>query len=168
MRKYLDTNYFISNDGKVFNSKTGRVLKNQKNGNGYEKITLTINGIQYQMLIHRLVAELYIPMVEGKNQVNHINGIKHDNRVENLQWCNNSENQIHAHSNGLKPSGNRLWNGKFSKEDLIKIKNLSNNGIKRFLIAKEMNCSKSTISDILNKKRYLYFALTGEELNLHK
>lgn len=157
MRQYLTTKYFISKDGKVLNSKTGRFLKNQNNGNGYEKITLTINGIQCQKLIHRLVADLFIPKIKGKNQVNHINGIKNDNRLENLEWCNNSENQIHAHLNGLKPNGNSLWNGKFVKQDLNKIKELESLGMKRYLIAKEMKCSKSTISDILNGKRYKTF-----------
>lgn len=159
MRQYLNSNYFITTDGKILNSKTGRFLKNQNNGNGYEKITLTIDGVQIQKLIHRIVAELFIPKIKGKNQVNHKNGIKSDNRVENLEWCNNSENQIHAHLNGLKPNGNTLWNGKFSKEDLKKITELDKSGLKRYLIAKEMKCSKSTISDILNGKRYKTFIL---------
>jgi hypothetical protein len=156
MRRYLTTKYFISNDGKVLNSKTGRFLKNQNNGNGYEKITLTIDGIQCQKLIHRLVADLYIPRVKNKNQVNHINGIKNDNRVENLEWCNNKENQIHAHINGLKQNGNGLWNGKFSKEDIEKIKTLKNNGVLQYKIAEIMNTTKGTISSILNGKRYKY------------
>jgi len=156
MRQYLTTKYFISNDGKVLNSKTGRFLKNQNNGNGYEKITLTINGIQYQKLVHRLVAELYIPKIKDKNQVNHINGIKNDNRVENLEWCNNAENQIHAHLNGLKENGNKLWNGKFSKKDISKIKQLKKDGVLQYKIAEIMNTTKGTISSILSGKRYKY------------
>lgn len=156
MRQYLTTKYFVSKDGKVLNSKTGRFLKNQNNGNGYEKITLTIDGIQCQKLIHRLVAELYIPKIKFKNQVNHINGIKSDNRVENLEWCNNAENQIHAHLNGLKGNGNLLWNGKFSKEDIEKIKNLKKDGILQYKIAEIMNTTKGTVSEIINGKRYKY------------
>ena len=147
---------FISKDGKVLNSKTGRFLKNQNNGNGYEKITLTIDGVQYQKLIHRLVAELYIPKLKDKNQVNHINGIKSDNRVENLEWCNNSENQIHAHLNGLKGNGKALWNGKFSKEDIDKIKRLKKEGVLQYKISDIMNTTKGTISSILTGKRYKY------------
>ena len=157
MQRYGNTKYLISKEGFVKNEKTGRILKTQNNGNGYQKITLTIKGIQVQKYIHRLVAEYFIPKVKGKKQVNHKNGIKTDNRVENLEWVNNSENQIHAHLNNLKPNGNKLWNGKFSEKDIKLIFELDKKGVKRFLIAKRMNCSKSTISDILNGKRYEVF-----------
>lgn len=66
----------------------------------------------------------------------------------------------------MKKNGNQLWNGKFSKEDLEKIRDLDKKEVKRYIIAKQMGCSKSTISDILNNKRYLYFALTGKELQI--
>lgn len=168
MRQYLDTKYFISERGDVLNSKTGRLIKHQNNGNGYKKITLTHLGVQVQLYVHRLVADIYIPKVKDKNQVNHIDGDKSNNYFKNLEWVSNSENQMHAHKIGLKKSGDKLWNGKFSCQDLQKIKNLGLSGMKRCLIAREMNCSKSTISDILNNKRYLYFALTSEELTLKK
>ena len=166
MRKYLDTKYFISENGDVLNSTSGRMLKHQDNGNGYKKVIMTNKGVQIQRYVHRLVAELYIPCIKNKNQVNHIDGDKNNNSLSNLEWVNNSENQIHAHKTGLKKSGNKIWNGKFSAEDLAKIKDLDAKGMKRCLIAKEMNCSKSTISDILNNKRYLYFALTNTELTI--
>lgn len=156
LKQYLDTKYFINNNGNIINNNTSIILKGQNNGNGYLKITLTIEGKQIQRYIHRLVALSFIPNPENKPQVNHLNGIKTDNRVENLEWCTNSENQIHAHKNGLKKNGNKVWNGKFSKNDIHIIKEMYNSGIKQIEISKKMNVCKSTICEILQGKRYKY------------
>jgi hypothetical protein len=70
--------------------------------NGYAAITLVdINGVRKQKLIHRLIAELFIPNPDNKPQVNHKNGNKTDNRVENLEWVTQNENMSHAFRTGL-------------------------------------------------------------------
>lgn len=73
--------------------------------------------------MHRAVALAFIPNPKNFPQVNHINSIKSDNRVENLEWCNNSKNQAHSHASGLrkKPDFKGVNNpnyrhGKFIKE----------------------------------------------------
>jgi len=68
----------------------------------YSQVTLVKNGIKKYYKIHRLVALNFITNPLNKKEVNHINGIKNDNRVENLEWATSSENQIHAVKTGLQ------------------------------------------------------------------
>lgn len=99
--------YQVSNFGRVRSLKFGkeRVLKNgmgSMDGSGYYKIDLCKNGKIYHKRIHRLVAAAFIDNPNNFDCINHINGIKTDNRVENLEWITCKENNIHAIRIGLK------------------------------------------------------------------
>lgn len=83
-------NYSISNAGDVRNDKTGRILKPHKSTAGYYQIMLGRKTVP--LYVHRLVAAAYLKNDEGLPQVDHINGNKLDNRVENLRWVTYSEN----------------------------------------------------------------------------
>lgn len=93
------THYLVGRKGS--GKQTGRTLKQQKSIKGYMRVSLSLNNKRFNTSAHRLVALSFIPNPENKPQVNHKNGIKDDNRVENLEWCTNSENQIHAIKNNL-------------------------------------------------------------------
>ena len=89
--------YEITRDGKVINKHTGHTLAPQPNGKGYLRVSIG----KKLMFIHRLVAEKYIPNPENKPQVNHKDGNKLNNCVDNLEWCTAKENSIHAYNNYL-------------------------------------------------------------------
>ena len=78
-----------------------RILKGCFNKTGYHEARLYKNGIAYYESVHRLVAKEFISNPYNKPEVNHINGIKKDNRVGNLEWCTKKENGKHAVSIGL-------------------------------------------------------------------
>ena len=92
--------YEVSSHGRVRNG--GGLVMRQQTSNGYHRIQID----RRQMLVHRLVAEAYIPNPEGNAEVNHIDGDKSNNRVSNLEWVTPSENVRKAYETGLrkKPS----------------------------------------------------------------
>jgi hypothetical protein len=97
-----DTNYEIHLDGSLINLKNGKSKKWTKDTNGYMRSTIWINGNSITISQHRVLAQYFINNNEFKLQVNHKNGIKHDNRLDNLEWVTQSENTLHSFANGLQ------------------------------------------------------------------
>lgn len=104
--------YQVSNFGNVKSLRSKKLLKNTPQNTGYLKVTLYKNGNFKKHSVHRLVAEIFIDNPDKKRTVNHINGIKYDNRVENLEWATHAENEIHAYKTGLKVGKNHKNNKK--------------------------------------------------------
>ena len=85
-------NYYITEDGKVYNAKTGRYLKVTLRPVGYCAVNLSKNGVYKSFYVHRLVAEAFIPNPEHKPYINHIDENKSNNHISNLEWCTQKEN----------------------------------------------------------------------------
>lgn len=120
--------YQVSSLGRI--ARGGRVRKLKKDHRGYFVLTLCKKGIEKDWKIHRLVALAFLPNPEGKRVVNHIDGDKLNNRVENLEWATHSENMMHAYANGLRLTTDRqkslyregrsdLWKPVFCTKDGI-------------------------------------------------
>jgi len=91
MKKVLEANYYVTEDGKVFNSK-GHQLSLWKGNNGYLKVKLHINGKPKDRYIHRLVAQAFVPNPDNLPQVKHKDDNKTNCHYTNLEWGTNQEN----------------------------------------------------------------------------
>lgn len=96
--------YQVSNLGKVRNTKTLRVLSQGTCGSGYAFVILRKDGKSYNRMVHRLVMNTFCPTKNSKLEVNHIDGNKQNNYLDNLEWVTRSENLQHALNIGLMES----------------------------------------------------------------
>lgn len=129
--------YQVSNKGRVrsidrkaknrsgFRLVKSKIIKPTNNGTGYLIVGLSKESKRCNFLIHRLVALCFIDKPVDKNIINHINGIKTDNRVSNLEWCNQMENIRHSIENGLiNQLGSNHHSSKLTESDVLKIRKL--------------------------------------------
>lgn len=95
--------YYIDPRGWVYSNKTRRILKSSCNGRGYQHVVLRLGGRSVDRYVHRLVAEEHLANPLGLREVNHKDGDKSNNHVENLEWVSSSGNKTHAVETGLRP-----------------------------------------------------------------
>ena len=162
-------NYLISNKGNLKSVKTLKNVKLFTKDDGYVSYTLRLDNKGYYKYIHRLVAEAFVDNPNNKGQVNHINGIKGDNRAENLEWVTPAENIRHAIDTGLlkyKKKEKEIKNSKYSlgeeangskltPEEVIEIRVLWElREFKQVELAEKFGVDNSTINDIIRRKQW--------------
>ncbi len=150
--------YMVSDLGRIKSLKGKKeIILTPSDRNGYLKVSLSKNSKVKDITIHRLVMETFIPNNENKTQVNHINGIKTDNRLENLEWSNASENALHAFKLGLRKNekGDNATYRKVNSKKVVEIKSIYfNQDINQTKLGEMFNISQSAISYIINNKRW--------------
>lgn len=151
--------YYINKKGELFTDNGEKKMKDALK-NGYIKNCLTHkDGSQKFYFRHRLVM-ICFNYIENYDQlqVNHKDGNKLNNSLDNLEWCTNQENRIHAVQFGLAASlsGENNPASKLLETQVIEIIQDLLNGIPYSEICKKYNCSKSTISAIKNKRNWKY------------
>ena len=179
----LNNSYLVSNLGRVKRLQyitthnrvwKERILTNTLTKDGYLKVGMKVDNDQKDVRVHRLVTMTFVPNPNNLPEVNHKDGNKLNNHVDNLEWATSSQNQQHAVENNLQPIHVNTYKGKFTEEQRNAIINEYNNtDVSIRKLAEKYNVYHSTISSIINNK-YSYenhqnefeeFKKTIKELN---
>ena len=151
-----ENRYLISSYGRVWSIRTHRWLKYSVPSNGYAQIILCVNFHKRARMIHRLVAEAFLPKIEGKEYINHKDG----NNINNLEWCTCSENQEHVNKMGLRhniPYGDKSVMAKLTWDDIHFMREHYKPYDEQYnttMLAKMFNINKSTAHAIIANKRW--------------
>lgn len=148
-----------SSTGKVKSCITGKILKTYISRSGYESLRFTMGGERKTITIHRAVAIAFIPNPNNYGEINHKDGNKLNNSLNNLEWCTRSQNEKHKFETGLcdtsRISGERNGNHKLTVENVKYIREHFQPKNKEFgtnAMCQKFNVSKKTITNVVNRK----------------
>lgn len=154
MRKIIESypNYSVDSEGRIFNNETGKEKAQYVNRDGYKVVDMYKNNKPTRKTVHRFVALAFIPNPENKPCVNHLDGNKENNKVENLEWATYSENTIHAFETGLlvREKGEKVHNAIFSDEEIHQVCRMMQAGYRNIDIQSKLNVPKYLLKNIRN------------------
>lgn len=146
-------NYRITEDGKIFSREREewvfnrhpipykrfypeKQLKTRINNLGYEQVGITVNGVKLLKTLHRLVAFTFIPNPNNLPEVNHIDGVRHNNHVDNLEWASRKTNSLHSTQILGKNRGESNNSTKLKESQVLEIIDMLNNGMSQTDVSK--------------------------------
>ena len=133
----------------------GRAMRLSQRRTKYLQLSLSAEGKNKKHMVHRLVAQAFIPNPYSKSDVNHVNGVKDDNRLSNLEWCTHKENVDHAIRTGLfRPVGESGGNAKLTEDDVQHIRWLAAEGVKQEVLAEEWGVTRSGIRHVVTGRTW--------------
>lgn len=141
--------YYITKDGRVFNSQN-KEMKLDDSANYLRVQIIYLDGTVKKESVHRLVAKAFLPNPQNKPAVNHIDGNKFNNHVDNLEWVTESENMVHARDNGLIPVGEDNYNSKYSDKEIHEACRLMQEGYRNCDVCKILRLPKNIVSMLRN------------------
>ena len=155
-KKIADFDYEVDRQGNIYRIGNDKPKYQSVNRDGYKVVGLWKNNKSTAKTVHRLIALAFLPNPENKPCVNHINGDKQDNRLENLEWATYSENTIHSFENGLQvaPKGEEVYNAKHTNEQIHEICKLMEEGLRNIEIIEKLGVPKSLLKNIRNGRSW--------------
>lgn len=156
--------YGASRDGRIWSklisgrwrkiSNSWRELKSGGNGTGYRQVHFYKDTKQFVFLVHRIIAQVFIGEIPLDMEIAHKNGIRCDNRVDNLMICSHVENQSHRELHGTITHKEKHGMSKLNQENVNLIRQKYLDGQTQASIARDFNVQPSTIHKIVNYQRW--------------
>jgi hypothetical protein len=129
-------------------TRPAHIVKSWITGIGYRQAMLQADRQRWYPTVHRLVAETFLPNADPALEVHHINGVKTDNRLENLKWVTKKQNQLHCVSMSEKRYGEQHCKAKLTNNQVIEIRVSTNKGIHDKVLASQYGVSHNAIYNI--------------------
>ncbi|MGH9884849.1 MAG: NUMOD4 motif-containing HNH endonuclease [bacterium] len=146
----------VRRDRKTTSTQAGRILRAVDRGNGYPFVQLCRDGSRRSESVHRIVAAAFLGPCPPGCEVNHINGMKADPRVVNLEYATSSSNQVHAFRTGLQScAGERNGQAKLTPAIVLEIRSSATGRRgERVAFARRYGVNEATIRDILSRRTW--------------
>lgn len=154
----LNPQYLVSNTGKVLSQITDKFVGSGKDVYGYHRFSCKIDGIYKHISVHRAVALTWIDNPDNLPFVNHKDGNKDNNHVENLEWCTDRQNKHHAKETGLMSKGSDHWNTKLTDEVVNMICEMFAYGYTTGEVVKAFNVSRGTALNIRARRTWTHIS----------